>query len=234
MLLSAQSSFGGTSFCFNSSSSAILFFKRRNSASGDSAGVSSVLAGRTSTTAGSSTASVSLVLAANPAAKTAPPIPPMMPPSPAPNTKPTTLPQASNTDDTVWPSGPSGTEVVVPGSGDYRTYEPPNQDAKDRAEQSAEATAAHSLQGSVSHLTFLQTRHSESNLRPGNPHRHPDISGTLGSLFALVTIIGGMHPKRIATCHLGLRLRRFHFVVVPVAAWTIVRILGPKRDGHGV
>ena len=94
------------------------------------------------------------------------------------------------------------------------------------AEQSAEAAASHCLHGSASHLTFLQTKQCESYLRPGNPNDIQTIT-ILGLLFALVTIIGGIHPEIYR--HLpnpGLRLGCFNFVIVPVLAWIIVRILG--------
>jgi hypothetical protein len=52
----------------------------------------------------------------------------------------------------------------------------------------------------------------------------------LGSLFALVTIIGGIHQEIYR--HLpnpGLRLGCFNFVIVPVVAEVIARILGEMR-----
>ena len=64
------------------------------------------------------------------------------------------------------------------------------------------------------------------DLRPGNPNDIQTIT-ILGLLFALVTIIGGIHPEIYR--HLpnpGLRLGCFNFVIVPVLAWIIVRILG--------
>ncbi len=176
-------------------------------ASGDFVGGSSVLAGLTSSTAESSSVSVPLVLAANPAPKTAPPIPPMMPPSPDPNTNPTKPPQASNIPDMflaigsfrernlsfpeVAITGPMNPPITVPRIAPSR---PPRQPLP---------------------IVFTGPLAIPRSSKPSNVNRicnqgiRTDLQtlAILRSLFALATIIGGIHAEIYHVSYSGDTIR---------------------------